>query len=98
MYHWEEITFHSKNVDSHSASDKERVPQTHLVKCSYLRITVMRGIHFPEDWVLYSSLPGLDLVPLGVGNDLVAAKKQALKLVENRLAEMTQDLEDISDA
>ena len=86
-----------KDITSYSASDKHRIPQTYEARCSLLRVVITRHIDRPGDWLLRSNLPGLDMIRVATGDDLLIAKRNALKLIENRIAELQQDLEGIGD-
>ena len=85
-----------KDITSYRAGEKERVPQTYEAKSGWLRVAVTRHIHHPGDWLLRCNLPGLEMVTVATGDDVKIAKRNALKLIENRLAELQQDLEEIA--
>ena len=83
------------DTSSYGQGETNRVPSTWTVQSGHLTITITRHIHFPGKWLLRTNMPGLDMVDLSTTNEPVteAIKRDALKRVENYLAELQQDLE-----
>jgi hypothetical protein len=84
-----------KDTTSYEQGDKRRIPRSYKAVATpgYLNLVVSRHIHDPGWWILRTNVPGLDMARLHEGDDVEIAKRNALKLVENRLAELVQVLE-----
>jgi hypothetical protein len=85
-----------KDCTTYSQGDKERIPHSFEVISGDLRISITSGhIHYKGQWVMHCYKLGIDTKPLAVGITREQAQAQACKIVENRLAELQQDLEAI---
>lgn len=73
-----------RDVSSFSQLDKDRTPRTWEIRLDWLKVTVTRHIHYPEDaWVLQCRMLSGDHQL--VSHEIEAAKTEALTALQGLL-------------
>lgn len=80
-----------KDVTSYSRNDKERKPTTFEVREGALRVVITCGhISYRPQWVMHCNALSIDTYPLKKGLSKEQAEAEAMSVVFQRLADLTQ--------